>query len=277
MKNIFSNNKIERKNNKVISMIQKKSGFKLDNDTLENEIQNKKTQNYDIKRVTPYQKGDSTLISKKNINEIFYSNKDSNLKNIFPDDVEITKVNFDKYQKIKKSIPKKTIIKNLINIEKITPDIIKQFYENCKNKLRNNITYDEMIKTFLFSKTEESKNFFDTFKLIDIQQNEDDKINVGDVLILLLNSTKLFYEEKFKFEFLVLDTDHSNYLSKKELIHLLELNFMTYITKEISKRFKLIVNEIKSLGFVDEENFDYDILLDILKKKPFLFFPFSQH
>ena len=65
MKNIFSNNKIERKNNKVISMIQKKSGFKLDNDTLENEIQNKKTQNYDIKRVTPYQKGDSTLISKK--------------------------------------------------------------------------------------------------------------------------------------------------------------------------------------------------------------------
>ena len=128
-----------------------------------------------------------------------------------------------------------------------------------------------MIKTFLFSKTEESKYFFDTFKLIDIQQNEDDKINVGDILILLLNSTKLFYEEKFKFEFLELDIDHTNYLLKKELIHLLELNYMTLVTKEVTKRFKLIVNEIKSLGFVDEETFDYNILLDILKKNPFYF------
>ena len=134
-----------------------------------------------------------------------------------------------------------------------------------------------MIKTFLFSRTEESKYFFDTFKLIDIQQNEDDKINVGDILILLLNSTKLFYEEKFKFEFLELDIDHTNYLLKKELIHLLELNYMTLVTKEITKRFKLIVNEIKSLGFFDEETFDYNIFLDILKKKPFLFFLFSQH
>ena len=134
-----------------------------------------------------------------------------------------------------------------------------------------------MIKTFLFSRTEESKYFFDTFKLIDIQQNEDDKINVGDILILLLNSTKLFYEEKFKFEFLELDIDHTNYLLKKELIHLLELNYMTLVTKEVTKRFKLIVNEIKSLGFFDEETFDYNIFLDILKKKPFLFFLFSQH
>ena len=277
IKTILSKNKIEKKNNKVISMIQKKSAFKLDNDILDNEIQNKKSQNLDIKRVTPYQKGDSTLITKKKFNEILYSNKDTNLKNIFPDDVEITKVHYDKYQKIKSKIPKKTVLQNLITIEKITPEIIKTFYENNKYKLKENITYDEMIKTFLFSKTEESKYFFDTFKLIDIQQNEDDKINVGDVLILLLNSTKLFYEEKFKFEFLVLDIDHTNYLSKKELIHLLELNFMTYVTKEVTKRFKLIVNEIKSLGFVDEETFDYNILLDILKKKPFLFFPFSQH
>jgi hypothetical protein len=49
---------------------------------------------------------------------------------------------------------------------------------------------------------------------------------------------------------------------------------MTFVTKEVTKRFKLIVNEIKSLAFVDEETFDYNILLDILKKKPFLFFPF---
>ena len=159
----------------------------------------------------------------------------------------------------------------------MTPEIIKKFYENSKYKLKENINYDEMIKTFLFTKTEESKYFFDTFKLIDIQQNEDDKINVGDILILLLNSTKLFYEEKFKFEFLELDIDHTNYLLKKELIHLLELNYMTLVTKEITKRFKLIVNEIKSLGFFDEETFDYNILSDILKKKPFLFFPFSQH
>ena len=48
-------------------MIQKKSAFKLDNDILDNEIQNKKSQNLDIKRVTPYQKGDSTVITKKNL------------------------------------------------------------------------------------------------------------------------------------------------------------------------------------------------------------------
>ncbi len=49
---------------------------------------------------------------------------------------------------------------------------------------------------------------------------------------------------------------------------------MTYVTKEVTKRFKLIVNEIKSLGFVDEETFDYNILLDILKKKTLFIFPF---
>ncbi len=36
---------------------------------------------------------------------IFNSNKNTNLKNIFPDDVEITKVYYDKYQKIKNKIP----------------------------------------------------------------------------------------------------------------------------------------------------------------------------
>ncbi len=114
IKTILSKNTIEKKNNKVISMIQKKSAFKLDNDILDNEIQNKKSQNLDIKRVTPYQKGDSTVITKKKFNEIFNSNKDTNLKNIFPDDVEITKVHYDKYQKIKNKIPKKTILQNLI-------------------------------------------------------------------------------------------------------------------------------------------------------------------
>ena len=105
IKIILSKNTIEKKNNKVISMIQKKSAFKLNNDILDNEIQNKKSQNLDIKRVTPYQKGDSTVITKKKFNEIFNSNKDTNLKNIFPDDVEITKVHYDKYQKIKNKIP----------------------------------------------------------------------------------------------------------------------------------------------------------------------------
>ena len=269
-------NILNKKDNKVTSMIHK-NAFKLDKVIEEDDmIKSKKSENFEIKRANAYQKGDSTIISKNKINKLlFQKEKNNSNNNIFPDDVEITKVNANTYQKFKGKISKKDTIKNLIEIEKITPDIIKKFYENCKNNLRDNITYQEMISTFLFSKTEESKIFFDTFKLIDIQQNEEDKINVGDVLILLLNGTKLFYEEKFKFEFLVLNVDQSNYLSKNELIHLLELNFMTYVTNEISKRFKLIVKEVKSMGLVDEEAFDYDILLDVLKKKPFLFFPYN--
>ena len=268
-------NILNKKDNKVTSMIHK-NAFKLDKVIEEDDIiKSKKSDNFEIKRVNAYQKGDSTIISKNKINKLLFQKENNSNNKIFPDDVEITKVNANTYQKFKGKISKKDTIKNLIEIEKITPDIIKKFYENCKNNLRDNITYQEMISTFLFSKTEESKMFFDTFKLIDIQQNEEDKINVGDVLILLLNGTKLFYEEKFKFEFLVLNVDQSNYLSKNELIHLLELNFMTYVTNEISKRFKLIVKEVKSMGLVDEEAFDYDILLDVLKKKPFLFFPYN--
>ena len=167
---------------------------------------------------------------------------------------------------------KKETIKALIEKEQITPVIIKKFYKKFENLLTTKLTYEEMINKFQIFNSQEAKEFFETFTSID--SSIEKTITVGDILILLLNGTNLHNEEKFKFEFLIFDSEKSNFLSKSELCHLLELNFMTNSTLEIEKRINLIIEETKKMNLFDTEVFDCDVLFEILKNKPNLFFPY---
>lgn len=167
---------------------------------------------------------------------------------------------------------KKETIKALNEKEQITPVIIKKFYKKFENILTANLTYEEMINKFQIFNSQEAKEFFEAFT--SINSSIEKTIMVGDILILLLNGTNLHSEEKFKFEFLIFDSEKSNFLSKSELCHLLELNFMTNSTLEIEKRINLIIEETKKMNLFDTEVFDFDVLFEILKNKPNLFFPY---
>ena len=48
---------------------------------------------------------------------------------------------------------------------------------------------------------------------------------------------------------------------------------MTYTSLEIEKRLSLIIDETKKMNLFDTEVFDFDVLMEILKNKPNLFFP----
>ena len=49
---------------------------------------------------------------------------------------------------------------------------------------------------------------------------------------------------------------------------------MTNSTLEIEKRINLIIEETKKMNLFDTEVFDFDVLFEILKNKPNLFFPY---
>ena len=186
--------------------------------------------------------------------------------------IQISKSKDLKESVVVKPKSKKESVKALIEKEQITPLVIKNFYTKFENETKANVTYEEMISKFEIFNSEEAKEFFMNFTSID--SSTEKTMNIGDILILLLNGTTLHNEEKFKFEFLIYDTEKSNFLSKSELSHILELNFMTYTSLEIEKRLSLIIDETKKMNLFDTEVFDFDVLMAILKNKPNLFFPY---
>ena len=187
------------------------------------------------------------------------------------DVIQISKSKDLKDSVVLKPKSKKESVKALIKKEQITPLVIKNFYAKFESETKTNVTYEEMIAKFEIFNSEEAKDFFMNFTSID--SSTEKTMNIGDILILLLNGTTLHNEEKFKFEFLIYDTEKSNFLSKSELSHILELNFLTYTSLEIEKRLSLIIDETKKMNLFDTEVFDFDVLMEILKNKPNLFFP----
>jgi hypothetical protein len=100
-----------------------------------------------------------------------------------------------------------------------------------------------------------------------------EKINLRDALIILLNGTNLHNEEKFKFTFLCLDEESTKFLGVEELENMIRLNFMAKEPSELKRRLKLVTDEVKLMNVYDNEIYDYDILFAIMKKKPNYFYP----
>ena len=232
----------------------------------------------DIQRTKPLQINKKQKKNEKNkIKDSIILASSHKLKKIEKEKNDLNVIHISKSKEMANSVlykpkSKKETIKALIEKEQITPVIIKKFYKKFENLLTTKLTYEEMINKFQIFNSQEAKEFFETFTSID--SSIEKTITVGDILILLLNGTNLHNEEKFKFEFLIFDSEKSNFLSKSELCHLLELNFMTNSTLEIEKRINLIIEETKKMNLFDTEVFDFDVLFEILKNKPNLFFPY---
>lgn len=232
----------------------------------------------DIQRTKPLQINKKQKKNEKNkIKDSIILASSHKLKKIEKEKNDLNVIHISKSKEMANSVlykpkSKKETIKALIEKEQITPVIIKKFYKKFENLLTTKLTYEEMINKFQIFNSQEAKEFFETFTSID--SSIEKSITVGDILILLLNGTNLHNEEKFKFEFLIFDSEKSNFLSKSELCHLLELNFMTNSTLEIEKRINLIIEETKKMNLFDTEVFDFDVLFEILKNKPNLFFPY---
>jgi hypothetical protein len=181
---------------------------------------------------------------------------------------------FMKVDLFNNNVSKKQSIKNLIKSENIKIKDILNFNKKFENDLNEELTFNKFIAKFRFQDNNESNNFFENFKKIS-KKNDDEIIIIKNVLILLNNhvDNNLLNKDKFNYEFKILDKNKSNYITKLDLINLIELNFLTSNSKEINKKFNLILNELKNMGYVDEEVFDYDILFELFNKKPNLFFP----
>lgn len=154
----------------------------------------------------------------------------------------------------------------------ITPFKVKNFYSKVQenNMFHKELSFNEFISFFELNESEESKLFFDVFS------SDKGKISLKNSLILMLNTTNLHSEEKFKFSFLLLDEENSGYISKIELENLIKLNFKL-TNNDISEIRKRVVAIEKELGSVLKEYvkdfYSYEDLYGLLEKKPLLFYP----
>lgn len=154
----------------------------------------------------------------------------------------------------------------------ITPFKVKNYYTKVQesNLFHKELTFDEFVNFFDLNDSEETKLYFDVFS------SDKGKIGIKNSLILMLNTTNLHSEEKFKFAFLLLDEENSGYISKNELEILIKLNFKLNNgdINEIRKRINAIEKELGS-NFIEyvKDFYSYEDLYGLLEKRPLLLYP----
>ena len=284
--NFFSNDNKNNNNNIKSNDLEKINSLKENSneENEEDEIEFKKsgiikhskamkpTKNF-LQKITKLESEDLTNLDYKKIEEENNIKQQQYKNKIQPFDKINVKNEFIKVDLIK-NISKKQSIKNLIKRENIKIKDILNLNNRFENNLNEELTYNKFIEKFRFQDNSDSNIFFENFKKTS-KKNDDEIITIENVLILLYNNVdnNLLNKDKFNFEFKILDKNKSKYITKLDLINLIELNFLTSNTKEIYKKFNLVLNELKNMGYVDEEVFDYDILFELFNNKPNLFFP----
>ena len=276
IKNKFMSKELEKINslkensneeNEEDEIIHKKSGI------IKHSKAMKPTKNF-LQKITKLESEDLTNLDYKKIEEENDIKQQQYKNKIQPFEKMDVKNEFMKVDLFNNNVSKKQSIKNLIKSENIKIKDILNFNKKFENDLNEELTFNKFIEKFRFQDNNESNNFFENFKKIS-KKNDDEIIIIKNILILLNNhvDNNLLNKDKFNYEFKILDKNKSNYITKLDLINLIELNFLTSNSKEINKKFNLILNDLKNMGYVDEEVFDYDILFELFNKKPNLFFP----